>query len=62
MESQEAIPITGFLVTTLASRCDFQSRAQSSLCGGDDLISKPILPMELAAKAVMHLVKRQMSA
>ena len=41
---------------------DFESRAKSSLSGGDDLIAKPILPMELAAKVVMHLLKRQMPA
>ena len=38
---------------------DFESRAKSSLSGGDDLIAKPILPMELAAKVVMHLLKSQ---
>jgi CheY-like chemotaxis protein len=41
---------------------DFESRAKSSLSGGDDLIAKPILPMELAAKVVMHLLKKQMPA
>ncbi len=41
---------------------DFESRAKSSLSGGNDLIAKPILPMELAAKAVMHLLKSQMPA
>ena len=40
---------------------DFESRAKSSLSGGDDLIAKPILPMELAAKVVMHLLKSQAS-
>ncbi len=40
---------------------DFESRAQSSLSGGNELIPKPILPMELAAKVVMRLVKGQMS-
>ncbi len=41
---------------------DFQTRAKSSLSGGDDLIAKPVLPMELAAKVVMHLLKRQVLA
>src|SRR5882724_9098314 len=41
---------------------DFESRAKSSLSGGNDLIAKPILPMELAAKAVMHLLKSQTPA
>ena len=36
---------------------DFESRAQSVLSGGNDLISKPILPIELAVKAVTHLLK-----
>ena len=38
---------------------DFQTRTQSALSGGDDFISKPVLPMELALKAVMHLIERQ---
>jgi DNA-binding response OmpR family regulator len=38
---------------------DFENRAKSTLSGGDDLIAKPILPMELAAKVVMHLLKSQ---
>jgi CheY-like chemotaxis protein len=37
---------------------DFESRAKGVLSGGDDLIAKPFLPIELAVKAVMHLVKR----
>jgi CheY-like chemotaxis protein len=41
---------------------EFETRAKSTLSGGDDLIAKPILPMEVAAKAVMHLVKSQMRA
>jgi len=36
---------------------DFESRAKSALSGGDDLIAKPFLPIELAVKAVMHLIK-----
>lgn len=41
------------------SHTDFQTRTQSALSGGDDFISKPVLPMELALKAVMHLLERQ---
>ena len=41
---------------------DFESRAKSSVSGADDLIAKPILPMELAAKVVMHLLKSQVPA
>ncbi len=36
---------------------DFESRAKGVLSGGDDLIAKPFLPIELAVKAVMHLIK-----
>src|SRR5207249_9628954 len=32
---------------------DFESRAQSLLSGGDDLISKPIAPVELIVKATI---------
>jgi CheY-like chemotaxis protein len=41
---------------------DFESRAKSALSGGDDLIGKPILPLELAVKAVMHVLDRQLSS
>jgi len=47
-------------VIYVTSHTDFEHRAQSTLSGGDDLIAKPILPMELAAKVVMHLLKNQM--
>jgi len=36
---------------------DFETRAQGALSGGNDLIAKPIFPMELATKAVMHLLQ-----
>lgn len=38
---------------------DLASRTKSTLSGGDDLVTKPILPAELAAKVVMQVVKRQ---
>jgi CheY-like chemotaxis protein len=41
---------------------DFESRARTSLSGGEDLIAKPIMPMELAAKVVMHLLRKQMTS
>lgn len=41
---------------------DLANRTKSTLSGGDDLVAKPILPAELAAKVVMHVVKRQMTA
>lgn len=36
---------------------DFQSRAQSVLCGGNGLISKPISPLELIVKALVFLLR-----
>jgi len=44
----------------VTSHSDFESRAKSILSGGDDLISKPVFPMELATKAVAHLLKRRL--
>ena len=38
---------------------DFESRAGASLSGADDVIAKPVLPAELAAKVVMHLIRAQ---
>ena len=40
---------------------DFEHRAKSLLSGGDDMITKPVFPMELAVKAVALLLKRQMA-
>jgi len=36
---------------------DFESRSRSILAGGNDLIAKPIFPIELAVKAVTHLIR-----
>lgn len=44
-------------VTTLS---DFESRARSQLSGGNDLIAKPFLLIELAVKALTFLVKPPM--
>ena len=41
-------------------RTDFTSREQGIRSGGDDVIAKPILPLELAVKAVTHLLKSQL--
>jgi DNA-binding response OmpR family regulator len=41
---------------------DFESRINSVLSGGDDLIAKPIFPIELAVKAVTHLLRSQIPA
>ena len=36
---------------------DFQTRSRSILSGGNDLITKPILPTEVCVKVIMHLMK-----
>jgi DNA-binding response OmpR family regulator len=41
---------------------DFESRARSTLSGGSDLIAKPFLFMELAVKAITHILRAQISA
>jgi len=41
----------------VTSHDDFDNRAQSVLTGGNDLISKPVMPIELAVKAVTHLLR-----
>jgi CheY-like chemotaxis protein len=40
---------------------DFETHSKSQLSGGNDLISKPIVSMELAVKAVMHLLKSRLA-
>jgi DNA-binding response OmpR family regulator len=42
-------------VIYVTSHSDFENRTKSTLSGGGDLIAKPILPIELAAKVMMHL-------
>jgi len=49
-------------VIFVTGHADFQHRAKMTLSGGDELLSKPILPMELAAKVVMHLARKQAPA
>jgi CheY-like chemotaxis protein len=39
---------------------DFDSRKQATLSGGDDLIGKPFFPLELAVKAVTHLLRSRL--
>jgi DNA-binding response OmpR family regulator len=36
---------------------ELQTRAQAVLSGGSDLIAKPIAPLELALKTIMHLIE-----
>ncbi len=40
---------------------DFESRARSTLSGGNDLIAKPFLFMELAVKALSYVLKGQLA-
>jgi len=47
-------------VIFVTGHTDFESRINSVLSGGDDLISKPIFPIELAVKAVTHLLRSQL--
>jgi len=49
-------------VIFVTSHTDFQSRVDSVLSGGNDLISKPVFPLELSVKAISHLLKRQISS
>jgi CheY-like chemotaxis protein len=46
-------------VIFVTSLTQFEVRAQSSLAGGNDLIAKPFLMMELAVKALTYLLKPQ---
>jgi CheY-like chemotaxis protein len=49
-------------VIYVTAHSDFETRAQSILSGGDDLISKPVFSLELIVKVVAHLLKRQLAA
>ena len=46
---------TPIVFVTLHS--DFETHAEALLSGGNDLIGKPIFPMELAVKTVIHLLQ-----
>jgi len=48
-------------VIYITAHTDFEHRAKSVLSGGNDLIGKPVFPIELAAKAVTHLLRGQLS-
>lgn len=47
-------------VIFITGHADFQSRTHSVLSGGNDLIAKPVFPIELAVKAVTHLLRSQL--
>jgi CheY-like chemotaxis protein len=44
-------------VIFVTSHSDFESRAKSILSGANDLIAKPVQPIELAVKTVTHLLR-----
>lgn len=48
------------LVIFVTALAEFENCAKKLLSGGDDLIAKPVFPMDLAVKAVALLLKRQM--
>jgi len=48
-------------VIYISAHSDFESRAKSIVAGGNDLIAKPILPIELAVKAVTHLIRGRLA-
>ena len=47
-------------VVFVTSLNDFESRANSSMSGGNDFIAKPFLFMELAVKALVHVLRDQL--
>jgi len=54
MPTNEHTPV--IFVTGLT---DIESRGKSAMSGGNDLITKPFLPVELAVKALTHILKGQ---
>lgn len=49
-------------VIFVTSHGDFESRSKSVISGGNDLIAKPVLPIELAVKSVSLLLKTHLDA
>jgi DNA-binding response OmpR family regulator len=44
-------------VVFVTSLTDFESRANSTMSGGNDLIAKPFVFMELAVKALVYVMR-----
>jgi DNA-binding response OmpR family regulator len=44
-------------VVFVTSLTDFESRANSTISGGNDLIAKPFVFMELAVKALVYVMR-----
>ncbi len=49
-------------VVFVTSLTDFESRANSTMSGGNDLIAKPFLFVELAVKALLYLMRSRLAA
>jgi DNA-binding response OmpR family regulator len=49
-------------VVFVTSLNDFESRANSTMSGGNDFIAKPFLFIELAVKALVYVFRAQFSA
>ncbi len=49
-------------VVFVTSLNDFESRANSTMSGGNDFIAKPFLYMELAVKALLYVLRNQLEA
>jgi DNA-binding response OmpR family regulator len=49
-------------VVFVTSLNDFESRARSTLSGGNDLIAKPFLFIELAVKAITFILRRRLQS
>jgi CheY-like chemotaxis protein len=47
-------------VVFVTALTDFETRAQSALSGGTDVIAKPIVLVELAVTAMIHLLRAQL--
>jgi len=47
-------------VIYVTSHIDFENRSIGIISGGNDLIAKPVFPLELAVKSVMHLIKSRL--
>ncbi len=48
-------------VVFVTSLSDFESRANSTMSGGNDLIAKPFLFMELAVKALVYIMRARLA-
>ena len=48
-------------VVFVTSLNDFDSRANSTMSGGNDFIAKPFLFMELAVKALVHVLRSRLN-